>query len=347
MRYQLVADNAAEEDALKTHPTARVLFDPFLPVIQARAIIAGVRLGIFGKIGYGKCTPDQLAHWLSLSTDALTLLLPVLVCAGYLAEERERYALTDLARATLLSDSSMRLTAWVEHNLLHWKALANLEDVVKTGKGIDLYQHMTDARELAISHQAMLETARPAADWVASQVPVRDGADTMLDIGGSHGLYGAKICRLHPPMKSVVLDLPDAIGHAIPLARQEGIDDIVSHRAGNILTEDVGREIIDLAFLGNVIHHFSEEQNRDIFRRTKTALRSNGTIAIWDFKRPDPGSPRDLAGDGMALLFQITSTARCYTMEESVSWIKHAGFVDIITHPTPGPSQMLITARVP
>jgi len=345
MRYQWVADNPTEENALKSHPTARVLFDPFLPVIQARAIMAAVRLGIFETLGSETRSIDRLAADLSLDANTLGLLMPVLACAGYVCGDKESYCLTEPARATLLAKSPLSLTGWVEHNYLHWKAIARLEDVLQSGQGVGLQQSMSNQREWAICQQAMLETARPAADWVASQILIRAGARTMLDIGGSHGLYGATMCRRHPPMKSVVLELAQAIDPARELAKQEGIDDVVTHRAGDVMIEDLGHRTFDAVFLGNIIHHFTEVQNRDLFQRIKIALKTEGTIAIWDFQRPAPEAPRDLVGDGLALFFRITSAARCYTPSELINWLKTAGFADLVIHPTPMPAQMLITAR--
>ncbi len=62
MKYKLVADNRMEERALKSSPAARPLFDPFLPPLQARSIMAGVRLGVFEAIGHEVRTADELAN---------------------------------------------------------------------------------------------------------------------------------------------------------------------------------------------------------------------------------------------------------------------------------------------
>ena len=51
-----------EEKALESSPAARPLFDPFLPPLQARSIMAGVRLGVFEAIGHEARTADELAN---------------------------------------------------------------------------------------------------------------------------------------------------------------------------------------------------------------------------------------------------------------------------------------------
>jgi hypothetical protein len=71
-------------------------------------------------------------------------------------------------------------------------------------------------------------------------------------------LFGALICRQHPPMSAVVLDLPEAVDQSGRLAQEEGIDDVVTHRAGDALVDDLGRGY-DVAFLGNFLHHSPEQ----------------------------------------------------------------------------------------
>ena len=79
MRYAPVPDNPMEEAALADHPTIRPLFDPFLPVIQARSIMAAVRLGLFDAVGRSTRTAEELAEALSVDADALELMMRVLL----------------------------------------------------------------------------------------------------------------------------------------------------------------------------------------------------------------------------------------------------------------------------
>lgn len=347
MRYELVVDNSAEADFLAAHPATRTLFDPLLPVLQARALMAAVRLGIIKAIGTEVCASDDLASTLALDSDTLELLLRVLACAGYLAAEEDGFRLTPLALASLASGSQANLSGWLEHNYVHWRTIARLEEVLRSGRSTDAHESLANEAEWGAYQQALLETARPAAPWVAAQVPVPEGASRLLDIGGSHGLYGAAICRAHPPLHAEVLELPAALATARRLARREGIDDVVTHRAGHALTTDLGRGSVEVIFLGNLIHHFSVTANRKLLRRIAAALRPGGTVAIWDFKQPAVGSPPELVADGLALLFRLGSATRCYSTRELETWLTAAGFKEIKMHPTPAPAQLLVTGSVP
>jgi cyclopropane fatty-acyl-phospholipid synthase-like methyltransferase len=185
------------------------------------------------------------------------------------------------------------------------------------------------------------------ASLLAPLVPVRPRAEKLLDIAGSHGLFGALICRAHPPMRSEVLDLAEAVEQSRGLAREEGIDDVVSHRVGDALTDDLS-EGYDVCFLGNILHHFTPEQIRGLLDRVRRALSPDGTVAIWELRLPEPDEPPEIVGDGFALYFRATSTARCYATSEYTGWLGEAGFDDLQLQPTPfAPFQLLATGRVP
>jgi 2-polyprenyl-3-methyl-5-hydroxy-6-metoxy-1,4-benzoquinol methylase len=345
MRYQLVPDNSEEQRALETNPAARTLFDPFIPVIQARAIMSAVKLGILDALNENPLSVEEVSDVSSLDGDALLALLRVLVAAGYLRFNDGKFLLSDLSRETLAPGAPRQLSGWVRFNYSQWKMIELLEEILRTGAAKGTSEFLKSDQDWMIHQQAMLETARPIAGWVAGQVAVNAGATRLLDLGGGHGLYGAMICRNHPPMQSQVLDLPKAVEHARELAQREGIDDVVSHRAGDMLTDDLGLDRYDVVFMGNIVHHLSEEQNIGLLRRIQASIKAGGTVAIWDFRLPEPGSPPDLIVDAFALFFQITSAARCYRPSELTSWLEKSGFREVTISQSPSPMHILVIGR--
>ena len=345
MRYGLIPDNPREEQLLASPRAPRALFDTFLPLLQARAIMAGVRLRIFESLRDGSRSAVDLAKSLDLHAETLDLALRVLASAGYLSREDGRYALTENTRETLLGGSPALLTSYVGLDEVSWEWIGNMNDVIRTGRGVDMHQNLGDPASWATYQGAMLETARRIAPLVAPLVPVRPGALKLLDIAGSHGLFGALICRAHPPMRSEVLDLPVAVEHSRSLAHREGLDDVVTHRAGNALADELGEQH-DVVFLGNILHHFSPEQCKGLLVRIRRALSPDGTVVIWEIRQPEPNDPPEIVGDGFALYFRVTSTARCYTIGEYTGWLAETGLADVQVHPTPfAPFQILATGR--
>ncbi len=348
MRYGMIAQNPAEEMMMADPAAPRALLDTFLPVVQAQAIMAAATLGVFEALRAGTRTATELAERLTLDVEALELLLRVVACAGYVTRTDTGYGLTDGARYTLLPESPARVTAYVSLNAMSWDWLARLDEVVRSGRGLDQHQHLLgDDVAWATYQRAMLETARFLAPMVAALVPIRPGARRLLDVAGSHGLYAALLCRTHPPMRAEVLDLPQAVCQSRALARAEGIDDVVTHREGDALLDDLGSDY-DAVFLGNILHHFTPEQCQGLIRRARHALTAGGTVAVWEIRRPAADDPPELFGDAFALFFRVTSTARCYTEGEYTQWLRDAGFRDVTAQLTPfAPAQLLLTGRAP
>jgi len=346
MRYGAIAENSLEEQLLSAPMAPRALLDTFLPLVQARAIMAAVRLGIFGALRDGSRSCDELARSLALDAEALELVLRVLVDGGYLMPEGDRYGLTEAAQRTLLADAPAAVVAFVGLHEIAWDWLGRTNDVIRSGRGVDMHRELGDPASWATYQTAMLEIARQLAPLVARSVPVKPGARRLLDIAGSHGLFGALICREHPPMRSVVLDLPEAVEQSRRLAHEEGLDDVVGHRSGDALADDLG-DGHDVAFLGNILHHFTPDQIEELLARIRRSLSPDGTVAIWEIRRPEASDPPDIVGDGFALFFRVTSTARCYATSEYLDWLTGAGFVEVQAHPMPmAPFQLLATGRV-
>jgi 2-polyprenyl-3-methyl-5-hydroxy-6-metoxy-1,4-benzoquinol methylase len=342
MRYGAIPETPDEQRLVESTRFARAQFDTFVPLIQAQAIMAGVRHGVFETLGRGPRRADELAELLGIDAETLELVLRLLRTSDYLTIDADhRYALTERSRRELLEESSYRLTPWVTIFGMWWDRLARIDRLLETGAGLDLHREMRDPREWGVYQAAMLTSARRAAPLVATRVPVKPGATRLLDIAGSHGLFGALIAREHPPMRAEVLDLPQAVEHARQLGRAEGIDDVVTWRAGDALTDDLGHGY-DVVFLGNILHHFTPPVIAELLRRAREAMNPDGTIAIWDIPQPDDATTNVIA-DAAALMFRLTSTARCYRTDEYTTWLTDAGFADV--HAESGPTSGLVIAR--
>ena len=152
-------------------------------------------------------------------------------------------------------------------------------------------------------------------------------ATAMLDIGGSHGYMSVALCRRHPELRSVVLDLPEAVEQAAPLLAAEGMGDRVVHRAGDALTDDLGTDAFDLVLAFSLVHHFDAATNREFAARCARALKPGGLFVIGDLMRPEAperSSAMDLFYD---LYFALTSRSGLWSFEEMAEWQRAAGLV--------------------
>jgi 2-polyprenyl-3-methyl-5-hydroxy-6-metoxy-1,4-benzoquinol methylase len=344
MQYGAIPTSMAERIALVAGLVPIPMLDTLFGMLKARCIMAGVRLGIFEALAQESRSTASMAAALRLDESCLDLLLRTLAYCGYLTVDGERFALSPLGRKTMVSGAPRELTGFVQWNYTQWEFAGHLEALVRTGKGLEFHETLSDPESWGHYQKAMLETARFDAPMLARHVPVRDGATRLLDVGGSHGLMGATLCRKHPPLRSTVLDLPAAIEHARALAHREGIADIVEHRAGDLMRDDFG-EGWDVVLLSNILHHFQPAQIVAILTRARRAMAPDATIAIWELERPKRTAPPS-EGDGVALFFRLTSTAGAYSGKEFETWLSQAGFERVKTvRPRLSPGNVLVHAR--
>jgi len=344
MQYGAIPTSLAERIALRAGVVPIPILDTMFAMLKARVIMAGVRLGVFEALASESHSAASLAAALRLDQSCLELLLRSLVFCNYLELDGQRYALSALGRDTMISGAAKELSGFVQWNYTQWEFVGHLEELVRTGRGLEFHSTLTDTERWRHYQTAMLETARFDAPILAKRVPVRRGATRLLDLAGSHGLMGAAICRKHPPMRSTVIDLPAAIAHARPLGEREGLTDIVEHREGDLLNDELGTDW-DVVVLSNILHHFSPRDVQRIITRAFGALNAEGTVAVWELERPAPDkAPSE--GDGIALFFRLTSTAAAYSGDEYARWLVDAGFSSVkVVRPVLRPGNVLVHAR--
>jgi trans-aconitate methyltransferase len=343
MNYGVIPENLLERAALWMGRVPVPMVDLLFGLIKARAIMAGVSLGIFDALRDQAKPPDGLARELGLDREALRLLLRTLAHVGYLSHDGEAFALTSLARRTMITGGAAALTGYARWNESQWQFLVQLESLVRTGVGLDFHHTLDDESAWAHYQRGMFEAARFDAATLARLVPVSRRPNQLLDLGGSHGLLGAAICRRHPPMRSLVIDLPQALDHGRALAREAGHADLVDHRAGDLRSHPL--EDADVVLLSNILHHFTTSDVKALLSRIKLRLRPAGTVAIWDVEAP-PSHARANHGDLAALYFLLTSTAGTYDGHQYADWLRDAGFTAVrVLHPRMAPGRVLVTAR--
>jgi SAM-dependent methyltransferase len=139
--------------------------------------------------------------------------------------------------------------------------------------------------------------------------------------------FSAVLCRRHPQLRAVVLDLPEAIRHAAPILANERMGDRVVHRSGNALQDDLGTEAWDVVFVAYLVHHFDDATNREFARRVARSLRPGGVFVIQEVIRPQ--SPKDAGQTGalLDLYFALTSESGTWSYEEMARWQSEAGLL--------------------
>ena len=325
MRIGIVPHNPMERLVLALGVAPEPIMETQMAFTMARAIMAGVELGIFEAIGAGSHTAAKIAESCRTDARATQALLDSLVASRYLGYAKGRYELKPVARKWLLKSSPQSIAHKILFQKLEWDIVGKLEDFVRTGQPLDL--HHTGGEEMWKSYQAgMADLGRMALAETMTRTHVPAEAKAMLDIGGSGGTYSAAFLRKYPSLQSTILELPAAVPHARPAVEAHGLGERLQIRAGDVLEEDLGQGKYDFIFMGNVAHHLSDEQNREVARKAFAALRPGGAFCVHDATRTKSPSPKNQVGSLLDLYFAMTSHSGTWTVEQMSAWLKDAGF---------------------
>jgi 2-polyprenyl-3-methyl-5-hydroxy-6-metoxy-1,4-benzoquinol methylase len=344
LRLAIKPDSLFEAIALRANLAPEPIVETQIALVSARAIMAGAELGIFSSLDEKPLSAAQIASACRLDTRATEALLGALVSGRYLQYRAELYHLTAKSRKWLTSKKGWSLFHYMPHVRDVWRMLESIEQFMRDGKGLEIHDAGLSEDEWSRYQQAMRSLSAEAAHEVAQRLPVEPGASRMLDIGGSHGFYSVALCRRHPQLSATILDLSAAIAHAARILEAEGMGDRVRHQAGNALTDDLGENLYDLILISNLVHHFTDQQNRDLSVRAARAVKPGGALAIQELIRPVSPNSGDQVGQVLNLFFALTSTSGTWSVAEIQAWMLDANLTlrrPVFLRSIPGTAQIV------
>ena len=328
MRLRAVAENPIEWALDRLGLLPRPLADTIVAMLLSRTVLTGTKLGVFQALADGAKTAEEVAARCGTHPRATGKLLFALAGARYLEEEDGRYGLTPMARRWMLPSAPRSLQDAILHRQLDTALMEHAETFLRTGVPTDFHTKLTP-EEWKVYQRGQRAHALWSAPEVARRVPVPRGARTLLDIGGSHGHYAAALCRRHPGLQATILDLPEAVAQAEPIAAQEGLGDRLVYRSGDALRADLGEAAWDAVFLGNLVHHFDDVMNRALFARIARALRPGGTVTVLEVMRSPTAKKAGQIGALSDFFFAVTSAGGTWSYAEIASWEQAAGLTPL------------------
>ena len=303
------------------------ILDTFQAIMQARAIMAATQLGVFEALGESTLSAESIANQLKLDVAATEKLLGALVSARYLRFHRGCYSLTRSTRKWLLKGSPNSIHDYMLFRYVEWEAIEQMESYVSTGEAIDAHE-IIEGDRWNLYQNGMRAVASLSAEEIVRRLPLNSNHKTMLDVGGAHGQYSLAACRRVPGLYATVFELPQAIDaakQAFDAHANDPAADRVSYQPGDALSFDFTEEQYDLIFVSQLVHHFTEDQNRDLIMRLARALKSGGALAIADVIRPTVPGAAGQSGQMLDLFFAITSRSGTWSVNELQTWQAEAG----------------------
>lgn len=266
-----------------------------------QAIHAAAELGLCDALAAEPLPAGGLARRVGTHPDATQRLLSALAVLGFVREEGERFALTELGRC-LVSDGLSSRRAWAR--LMGgevWRAWGRLTHCVRTGEkaygaaedaaaaGIDTFDAMArDPEGTAIFHQAMADFTRGEAPGIAATLDFAD-VRRVVDVGGGYGALLAGILKAHPRLEGDVLDLPHAEDGALRLFAAEGVSGRAGFVAGSFFK--VSPPPADIYLLKSVIHDWDDQRSLEILAKCSAVMRPSDRLVLVEAPvPPDPAA---------------------------------------------------------
>jgi SAM-dependent methyltransferase len=324
MKLKVSGENLIETAALAMGIPPVTLMHTHMSFMRARAIMVGVKLGVFDVLNDAPQTAAGVAERCHLSTTGTTKLLNALTGSEYLTFDAGVYALTPMARKWVTASSPTSMRDKVLFEFVEWQLVEGFEDYVRTGEPLEMHD-FANPDQWGLYQRAMRALSGLASSEIVARTPLPPHAKTMLDIGGSHGFISVAMCRKYPALRATVLDLPAAVEAAAPILARENMGDRVMHWPGDALEDDLGTNAWDFIYVSQLLHHFDERTNRDLLLRIARALRPNGVVVLVEMLRPTSPQRAGQVGALLDLYFAVTSQSGTWSVEEMHGWIKDAG----------------------
>jgi SAM-dependent methyltransferase len=290
-------------------------------------------LGVFDALHERPSDAAELGERLSLDPLGAETLLTTLRTMGYVEPDGDgRLRNGEVTERLLVSSSPESIATFVgAQGDLHWQVLDLLPEAVRDGSAYAMHEKRRDEAERWEAYiRGLFEISRPEHEANAALVPVANPL-RMVDVAGGHGAFSMAMCRRYPSLEATVLDLPPSAAVGRRIVEEQGFADRVSFTEGDVFELGLG-EGLDVVSVFNLVHHLSEERDRELCRMAREALRPGGCLVIGDSVRPEPGEEVSEHGAISSLLFYAWSHSRNFTPSEIRGWMEEAGFEQVESH---------------
>jgi SAM-dependent methyltransferase len=291
---------------------------------DSRTLIAGVELDLFTHIGKKSATVKEVARKAAASSEGIEFLLNALTGMGLLTKSGERFRNTPLSRTYLDAASTQSITNFIWLAGQHWPDWIGLADTVRKGRRPKKRPPPDNPIFRKRFSKALHERSFYLAPKILRPLDL-SGARTLLDLGGGAGSYAFALLVKYPGLHATIFDRPAAVKVALAEAKRADLAEQVDVIGGDLFIDDYGGPY-DVIFYSNVVHIYSHQENRQILKKIKKALKPGGRLVIVEyFLDKDQAHPPDVSSFNLMMLL-FTERGRCYTWKEVTGWLKQAGF---------------------
>jgi hypothetical protein len=305
-----------------------LMADDSIVAVLPYALAIAARLGVADACAPDGSTTEELAETVGFAVEPLMSLMNALTGAGFFARDRRgRFSATELGEV-LKADSvlSMRTTL---SNLDTYRAWLRAADAAEqrrpitaaSGEAFFEDQETTPTADAPFNTRMQERATRLYASL--AELPIWEGARSVMDIGGGTGTVLSAVLRAHPRLSGVLFDR----GSVIELAERGSLLDPVRDRC-TLVPGSFFKELpedSDVHLLCSVLHDWDDEKAADILRASAGALAPRGRILVCELVVPETAEPHPARWSDLGMLVLLGGRER--TLSEYDKLFAAAGLV--------------------
>jgi len=279
------------------------------------------KIGIFSELNKQEDTSEGLAQRMQLDKRCTFILLEALVEMNYLNKTGDVYSVPQEAYNRLVDKEGPEYEGDFWQFLLYliepWKTLPY---VLKNGIPDEgSYEHLSIQEFIRGMNSPWKK--KLAGEIIDLCLKHHNTAKSVIDVGGAPGTMAREFASRG--LDTVIYDLPECADVMY--------DELIKIKNIRIekgdATKSLPQEKFDIAFLGNLCHGQSPEDNASIIKMCHENLNDNGILVIFDNIRNN-----SYLGNRLALHMMTQSPkGDIYTKDEYFKWIEKAGFKAPVT----------------
>jgi hypothetical protein len=306
----------------------------------SQAISVAATLSIPDLLRYGARDCSALAKASGSHERSLYRLLRTLAAVGVLDEKPDRRFSLTLLGEHLRSDvlSSQSVWARLLGRPMYYRAWSGLLDSIRTGEiafnkvhGISVWDFRAQRPEETAAFDNAMATI---TDRVAEAVLLAydfGHYTTVIDIGGGHGAFIARILRAYPALRGILFDQPHVVEHAKCSSPLSAVIDRCEIVGGNFF-ESVPANA-DAYLLKWIVHDWNDNDAVSILKSCRRAIGPGGTLIVVECLIGECNE--GVEGKLMDLNMMVITGGVERTREEYASILEAAGFRLARIVPTP------------
>lgn len=316
----------------------------------SQAVGAAAKLGLADQLANGARSASEIATSVNAEPGSVHRVMRMLASIGvFTMDSNDHFGLTPLGDTLRTGvPGSMKNFAIAQTSPGHWLPWGQMSEAVRTGRpmstsalGMELWDwYSTHPEEGEFFNRAMGDLSAGVAGEVTGSYDFSP-FETVLDVGGAHGILLGAILRANPQMRGILFDLPHVTATAAESLRAQGIEERCE-----LVTGDFFASVppgADIHVLKQIVHDWSDGECITLLRNCHRALKPAGKVLLVEMVIPADNSPSMAQAMDMNMLVLLTGKERTELQHRDL--LAAAGFRMERVIPTHSPFSIIEASR--